>query len=105
MSLGRRNSKRDREAQLTQAMSRSIPQELDIVDKGDHLKVRRHTTRVTRKQTLMSLSLSYQWKDGRGHARPSFFWYDNDKDLKVCFLVMHVIHVVTKLTILSAFLG
>lgn len=40
MSLGRRNSKRDREAQLTQAMSRSIPQELDIVDKGDHLKVR-----------------------------------------------------------------
>ncbi len=20
-------------------------------------------------------------KDGHGHARPSFFWYDNDKDL------------------------
>ncbi len=30
-------------------------------------------------------SVSYQKKDGR------FFWYDNDKDLKVCFLVMHVI--------------
>ncbi len=29
--------------------------------------------------------MSYQKKDGRGHARPSFFWYDNDKDLKVCF--------------------
>ncbi len=35
-------------------------------------------------------SVSYQKKDGRGHARPSFFWYDNDKDLKVCFLVMRV---------------
>ena len=31
--------------------------------------------------------MSYQKKDGRGHARPSFFWYDNDKDLKVCFPV------------------
>ncbi len=36
-------------------------------------------------------SVSYQKKDGRGHARPSFFWYDNDKDLKVCFLVTHVL--------------
>ncbi len=36
-------------------------------------------------------SESYQKKDGRGHARPSFFWYDNDKDIKVCFLVMHFI--------------
>ncbi len=36
-------------------------------------------------------SVSYQKKDGRGHARSSFFWYDNDKDLKVCFLVMRVI--------------
>ncbi len=35
-------------------------------------------------------SVSYQKKDGRGHARPSFFWYDNDKDLKVCFPVTHV---------------
>ncbi len=26
-------------------------------------------------------SVSYQKKDGRGHAHPSFFWYDNDKDL------------------------
>ena len=32
----------------------------------------------------------YQKKDGRGHAGPSFFWYDNDKDLNVCFLVMRV---------------
>ncbi len=35
-------------------------------------------------------SASYQKKDGRGPARPSFFWYDNDKDLKVCFLVTRV---------------
>ncbi len=32
-------------------------------------------------------SVSYQKKDGRSHAHPSFFWYDNDKDLKVYFLV------------------
>ncbi len=71
-----------------------------------------------RKQTLRSLSLSYQKKDGRTWPRPSFFWYDssflefesfdfidhileksvpyqkkddNDKDLKVCFLVAHLI--------------
>ncbi len=30
-------------------------------------------------------SVSYQKEDGPGHARPPFFWYDNDKDLKVCF--------------------
>ncbi len=36
-------------------------------------------------------SVSCQKKDGRGgHVRPSFFWYDTDKDLKVCFLVMCV---------------
>ncbi len=35
-------------------------------------------------------SVSYQKKDGRGHARPSFFWYDNDKDFKVCFLMTHL---------------
>ncbi len=35
-------------------------------------------------------SVSYQKKDGRGHACPSLFWYDNIKDLKVCFLVTHV---------------
>ncbi len=29
-------------------------------------------------------------KDRRGHAHPSFFWYDNDKDLKVCFIMAHV---------------
>ncbi len=31
---------------------------------------------VTRKQTLRSLSLSYQKKDGHPWSRPSFFWYD-----------------------------
>ncbi len=36
-------------------------------------------------------SVSYQKKDGHGHARPSSFWYDNDKDLKVYFRVMRVI--------------
>ena len=35
-------------------------------------------------------SVSYQKKDGHGHARPSFSWYDNDKDLKVGFLVTRV---------------
>ncbi len=33
---------------------------------------------VTRKQTLRSLSLSYQKKDGRVWPHPSFFWYDTD---------------------------
>ncbi len=36
-------------------------------------------------------SVSYQKKDGRSHARPSFFWYDNDKDLKVCFFMTRVV--------------
>ncbi len=31
-----------------------------------------------RKQTLRSLSVSYQKKDGRAWSRPSFFWYDTD---------------------------
>ncbi len=35
-------------------------------------------------------SVSYQKKDGRGHVRPFFFWYDYDKDPKVCFLVTHL---------------
>ncbi len=26
--------------------------------------------------------MSYQKKDGSGHARPSFFWYDNNKGFK-----------------------
>ncbi len=39
---------------------------------------------------ILEKSVSYQKNDGRGHTRQSFFWYDNDKDLKVCFLVMHV---------------
>ncbi len=38
--------------------------------------------------------VSYQKKDGRVHAHPSVFWYDNDKDLKVCFLVMCIIYLV-----------
>ncbi len=77
-----------------------------------------------RKQTLRSLPLSYQKKDGRAWPRPSFFWYDtdflefdsaviidyilkksvsyqkkdgrghdNDKDLKICFLVTRVDYV------------
>ncbi len=29
-------------------------------------------------------------KDGCAWRRPSFFWYDNDKDLKVCFLVARI---------------
>ncbi len=35
-------------------------------------------TRVIRKQTLRSLSLSYQKKDGRAWPRPSFFWHGTD---------------------------
>ena len=31
------------------------------------------------------------WKDGRSHARPSFFGYDTDKDFKVGFLMTCVI--------------
>ncbi len=30
-------------------------------------------------------SVSYQKKDGRGHAHPLFFWYDSDKDLRSVF--------------------
>ena len=37
--------------------------------------------------------MSCQKTDGRGHARPSYFWYDNDKDIKVCFLVTRIISV------------
>ncbi len=40
---------------------------------------------------ILEKSVSYQKKDGRDHARPAFFWYDNDKDLKICFLVTRVI--------------
>ena len=36
-------------------------------------------------------SVSYQKKDGRGHARQSFLGYGNDKDLKVCFPVTRVV--------------
>ncbi len=42
------------------------------------------------KESNSKKSVSYQKKDGRGHARPSFFWYDNDKDLKVCSFVTRV---------------
>ena len=42
-------------------------------------------------------SVPYQKKDVRGQARPTFFWYDNDKDLKVCFLMMHVIYASTSI--------
>ena len=40
---------------------------------------------------ILEKSVSYQKKDGRGHAHPFFLWYDNNKDLKACFLVMRVI--------------
>ena len=40
---------------------------------------------------ILEKSVSCQKKDGHGHARPSFFWRDNDKDLNVSFLVMHII--------------
>ncbi len=70
-----------------------------------------HMMCVTRKQTLRSLSLSYQKKDGRRHRlfeniiydvsrvkfwkvslipKECFFWNDSDKDRKVCFLVTHI---------------
>ncbi len=42
-------------------------------------------------------SVSYQKKDGPGHAYPSFFCYDNDKDLKVRFLVTHLISIYLKI--------
>ena len=35
-------------------------------------------THITRKQSLRSLSLSYQKKDGCAWLCPSFFWYDTD---------------------------
>ncbi len=38
------------------------------------------------------MSVSYQKKDGRGHVRSSFFWYDNNGEIKVRFLVMRVIY-------------
>ncbi len=40
------------------------------------------------------LHRSYSLKVGlipKGHARPSFFWYDNDKDLKARFVVTHLV--------------
>ncbi len=40
--------------------------------------IRVHMTCITRKQTLRSLWLSYQKKDGRAWPRISFFWYDTD---------------------------
>ncbi len=39
---------------------------------------------------VLEKSVSCQKKDGHGHACPSFFGYDNDQDLKVCFLAMRV---------------
>ncbi len=45
---------------------------------------------------ILEKSVSHQKKDGRGHERPSFFWYDNDKDLNVCFLVTRVNYSLAK---------
>ncbi len=39
---------------------------------------------------ILEKLVSCQKKDGRGYAHPSLFWHDNDKDLKVCFLVAHI---------------
>ncbi len=63
-----------------------------------------HMRCVTRKQTLRSLSVSYQKKELFWYGtdflefesfdfldHQSFFWYDNDKDLKLCFLVTDLI--------------
>ena len=36
------------------------------------------------KDYIHEMSVSFQKEDGRDQARPSFFWYDTDKDLKVC---------------------
>ncbi len=44
-------------------------------------------------------SVSYQKKDGHGHACPSVFWYDNDKDLKFCFLVTRIISACSSYTL------
>ena len=77
------------------------------LDRGNNVNCIHHMRRVMRKQTLRSLSwprpsffwhedfsrissmisaesnseklVSYQKNDGRGHARRSFFWYNNDK--------------------------
>ncbi len=41
---------------------------------------------------ILEKSVLCQKKDGHSHARPSYVWHDNDKDLKVCFLVTCVIY-------------
>ncbi len=51
------------------------------------------------------LSLSCQKKNGRGHVHPSFFGYDNDKDLKVYFLVTRVILEESEVTSNSPFVA
>ena len=38
-------------------------------------------------------SVWYKKKDWRGPAHQSFFWYDNDKDLKVGFLVTQLSYI------------
>ncbi len=69
--------------------------EYDLLSqKTQILKSRCHTKRSRgAKDSNSKTSLSDQKKDGRGLARPSFFWYDTDKDLKVCFLVTCVMYV------------
>ena len=54
-------------------------------------KVEQTSVTYMLKDCILEKSVSCQKKDGRGHEHPSFFWYDNDKDLKVCFLVMRII--------------
>ena len=43
------------------------------------------------KDHILEKSVSYQKKDECGHTRPPFFWYDSNKDFKVCFLVACII--------------
>ena len=50
---------------------------------------------------ILEKSVSYQKKDGCGHAHPSFFGYDNDKNLKVCFLVTHVMWLSSPVTVMD----
>ncbi len=46
----------------------------------------------SQKTQILKSCVSYQITEGHGHGRPSFFWYDNDKDLKVSFFAMCVLY-------------
>ena len=44
-------------------------------------------------------SVSYQKKRGRGHVRPSFFWYDNDSEHLIGTFLHDAGHVCSKWTV------